>query len=59
MVLPVPSWCKCPLGLILPQLGHTTPTGGKQRHVGRYRNELDAARAYDKAAYHLYGMSAM
>jgi hypothetical protein len=32
---------------------------GKQRHVGRYRDDVTAARAYDKAAAYLYGSKAI
>jgi hypothetical protein len=32
---------------------------GKQRHVGRYRDDVTAARAYDKAAVYLYGPKAI
>ncbi|WIA42800.1 hypothetical protein OEZ86_008737 [Tetradesmus obliquus] len=32
---------------------------GKQRHVGRYRDDVTAARAYDKAAVYLYGSKAI
>ncbi|WIA42478.1 hypothetical protein OEZ86_008469 [Tetradesmus obliquus] len=32
---------------------------GKQRHVGRFEDEVSAARAYDKAAVCLYGTSAI
>jgi hypothetical protein len=33
--------------------------GGKQRHVGRYKDETAAARAYDNAALFLYGGKAI
>lgn len=35
----------------------TAPTlvyAGKQRHVGRFKDDVEAARAYDRAAYYLY-----
>eukprot|EP00882_Tetradesmus_deserticola_P021680 GHRQ01023473.1.p1 GENE.GHRQ01023473.1~~GHRQ01023473.1.p1 ORF type:complete len:216 (+),score=93.42 GHRQ01023473.1:232-879(+) len=32
---------------------------GKQRHVGRFEDEVSAASAYDKAAVYLYGTSAI
>jgi hypothetical protein len=31
---------------------------GKQRHIGRYKDETLAAQAYDRAAYYLYGTRA-
>jgi hypothetical protein len=34
---------------------HFTP----QRHIGRFRDALDAAKAYDRAAYYLYGEKAI
>jgi hypothetical protein len=33
-------------------------TQGKQRHIGRYKDETLAAQAYDRAAYYLYGTRA-
>jgi hypothetical protein len=41
---------------------HTPPSllhAGKQRHVGRFDNDVTAAKAYDKAAVYLYGSNAM
>jgi hypothetical protein len=35
----------------------TTPHA--QRHIGRFKDEVDAARAYDKAAHFLYGPRAV
>ncbi|WIA34438.1 hypothetical protein OEZ86_012772 [Tetradesmus obliquus] len=32
---------------------------GKQRHVGRYEDDISAAKAYDKAAVYLYGANAI
>lgn len=32
---------------------------GKQRHVGRFKDDVAAARAYDKAAVYLYGSKAV
>ncbi|WIA31290.1 hypothetical protein OEZ86_002192 [Tetradesmus obliquus] len=32
---------------------------GKQRHIGRFSDEIEAAKAYDAAAYYLYGDSAI
>lgn len=34
-------------------------SAGKQRHVGRFDDDVTAAKAYDKAAVYLYGSNAM